>query len=598
MPTNIFNYDGTKLTTVPDARIDTTSASIKFPGYGYTNYGEAVNENMLWIMQNFASDSEPARPTTGQTWYDRINEVLKVYDGANWNEIGNVLKSSSPPTTTIPGILWYDTINKQINVWAENGWRLVGPLGSAVNTDPLNPSVPDYSSIDTVLLGDGVSNHPVWRLILGGTIVAIISKDDEFVPVPSIPDGGFASIKKGLNFNSYLANAGYYNDLGMWRNDQTNVPNLNSAYDLGSSGFGFNRVYAATFSGKADSAVMADVATAATTASISSNSNQLGGYVPDKYLMTNRNDIPDTDLAYDLGSQSFRWKDIYASNVNVSNIYVAGSQLQVGNIVSITGTANQIIVSGTKNATLSTPQDIGTSSSVRFASAGLGQPPGPSGSITFGDLTVQTTAWIPNLAYDLNSSPPASNINLLVGQRAVLKFTNFINLPLYTACQEGVYSVRLVCTATDSHNVDLQWFPNSVSTPVAVSDKFETTGIVTNTSSGVFNSVPEASNSKHLGAFWFDLVDGPADPVSDRGPFMAEFIASTYTVSKMIKASTMIALGVSINNSMWLNGEGYGSGSARLNTTTPWTSLGVIRLEPAASIGTYLSGTVMIERLA
>jgi hypothetical protein len=599
MPTNIFNYDGTKLTTVPDARIDTTSASIKFPGYGYINYGEAVNENMLWIMQNFASDSEPARPTIGQTWYDRSNEILKVYDGNRWNEVGNLLKSPTPPSTTITGILWYDTVNKQINVWAENGWRLVGPLGSAINADPQNPPVPDYSSIDTVLLSDGVSTHPVWRIMLGGTIVAIVSKDDEFIPMPSVPGGGFVSIKKGLNFNSGLVNVGYYNDLGMWRNDQTNVPNVAGAYDLGSPGFGFNRIYAATFSGKADSAVSADVATASTSASIASNSNQLGGYGPEKYLMTNRNDLPDVDLTYDLGSASARWKDVHAGTVHANNIIVNGSMLEVGNIVSISGTANQITVTGTKNVTLSTPQNIGTSSSVRFASAGLGQPPGASGSLTFGDGTIQTTAWVPGITYDLNVSPPAGNINLLVGQRTVLKFTNFINIPLYTACQEGVYSVKLVCTATNSQNLDLQWFPNSVLSPVPISgDLFEATSILTDTSSGIFSTTPVSINVKQPYAFWFDLVDGPSDPVSDRGPFMMDFMASTYTVSKMIKASSMIALGVSINNSMWLNGNGYGSGSARLNTTTPWTSLGVIRLEPSASVGTYMSGTVIVERLA
>jgi hypothetical protein len=142
----------------------------------------------------------------------------------------------------------------------------------------------------------------------------------------------------------------------------------------------------------------------------------------------------------------------------------------------------------------------------------------------------------------------------------------------------------------------LQWFPNSILTPTSISDEFETTTIATNTSSGIFSTTPSAQNTKKIGAFWFDLVDGPTDPVSDRGPFIMEFVASTYTVAKMIKGSSIIALGTSINNSMWLNGSGFGS--PRLNTTTAWTSLGVIRAEPAASPNTTMTGTVMIERLA
>lgn len=41
-------------------------------------------------------------------------------------------------------------------------------------------------------------------------------------------------------------------------------------------------------------------------------------------------------------------------------------------VVSVTGTANQISVTGTTSVTLSTPQDIGTSSNVQFRSIGVG----------------------------------------------------------------------------------------------------------------------------------------------------------------------------------------------------------------------------------
>ena len=48
MSTNIYNYNGTLETTIPDGSIDNTT-SLALPGRGYLNYGEPVNQNMLWI---------------------------------------------------------------------------------------------------------------------------------------------------------------------------------------------------------------------------------------------------------------------------------------------------------------------------------------------------------------------------------------------------------------------------------------------------------------------------------------------------------------------------------------------------------------------
>jgi hypothetical protein len=589
MATNIFNYNGTKLTTVPDGRIDTTSASIKFPGYGYINYGEAVNENMLWIMQNFAGSTPPTNPTLGQTWYDTSAVSLKVFDGTNWTDATGISTGPTQPVSPADsGSLWFDTVNKQLNVYSGSSWLLVGPLGSANNTDPVNPAIPTYNMIDAARISDGTTTHSVWRLSLGGILLAIMSVDTEFIPIPNI--SGFSTIKPGLNLNGSVAGVSITGDLTLFRNNSDNVPSATDTYDLGTSSSRFKTVYATKFNGIATSA---EVATSAGTATIAQNSDQLGGIDASKFLRTNQHNIPDTNLAYDLGSQSQQWKTVYAGNLVLN-----GVSLSTGNIVSISGTANQVIVTGTANAVLSLPQSIAPASSVRFSSIGLNQAAGAAGSLTFGDGTMQSTAYIPGTGYNLNSSPPPSNINLSIGQKIILNFTNLTNLPLYTACSQGIYKVYLVCTQTNSPNVTIEWFPNSVLTPSAISDEFETTGILTNTASGGFSTTPIAQNNKKPGAFYFDLVNGPNDAVSDKGPFMAEFIASTYTAAKMIKASTIIALGSSINNSMWLNGIGTGSGSARLNTTTAWTSLGVIRFEPSASPSSVMTGTVVIERLA
>lgn len=250
MATSIYNYDGTLLTTIPDGSIETTSASIKFPGRGYINYGEPVNENMLWIMQNFASASSPTSPLNGQLWYDTNTKLIKVYDSTSgsWVSVGGVIRSSTPPVTgSNVGALWYDTTKNQLHVWSGSAWLLLGPLGASDSLDPLNPASPAYSRIDAAVVSDGVSTHQIWRICVGTLVLAIFSKDASFVPNPAI--SGFSTINPGLNFNGSIANIGVSGDTTLFRNNQTNVPNANNTYDLGSTSFRFANVFGTAFNG-------------------------------------------------------------------------------------------------------------------------------------------------------------------------------------------------------------------------------------------------------------------------------------------------------------------------------------------------------------
>jgi microcystin-dependent protein len=253
MATNIFNYDGTLLTTVQDGTIDTNHASIKFPGRGYLNYGEAVNGNMLWIMQNFAAPSAPANPVTGQTWYDTNNQLMKFYNGSSWITIGGVIANATQPGSgSNIGSFWYDTTNNQLYVWSGTQWLLVGPLGSSNNTDPINPTISSYSKIQAARIQDNATtpvNHQVWLLIVGGTLLGILSKDQKFTPGVAIP--GFSDIKPGLNLNSSISGIGVAGDSTIFKANQTNLPDQDNHWDLGSSGFKLANVYATNFIGKA-----------------------------------------------------------------------------------------------------------------------------------------------------------------------------------------------------------------------------------------------------------------------------------------------------------------------------------------------------------
>lgn len=86
MSYTINNYNGTILANVADGTLDTTT-SLKFAGRNYAGYGEALNENQLWLLQHFANSTAPTHPVTGQVWYSTSLNVLNVYDGTNWKAI-------------------------------------------------------------------------------------------------------------------------------------------------------------------------------------------------------------------------------------------------------------------------------------------------------------------------------------------------------------------------------------------------------------------------------------------------------------------------------------------------------------------------------
>lgn len=59
--------------------IDTSSTSLSLTGKGYVGWGEHVQENLIRLLENFASDGvAPANPTIGQLWYDVSVPELKL----------------------------------------------------------------------------------------------------------------------------------------------------------------------------------------------------------------------------------------------------------------------------------------------------------------------------------------------------------------------------------------------------------------------------------------------------------------------------------------------------------------------------------------
>ena len=78
MAYTIVKSDGSILTTIADGTMNTTSTSMGLPGRNYAGYGQTLDTNIVWQLENFADSTPPAHPLRGQLWYDTGAGVMKV----------------------------------------------------------------------------------------------------------------------------------------------------------------------------------------------------------------------------------------------------------------------------------------------------------------------------------------------------------------------------------------------------------------------------------------------------------------------------------------------------------------------------------------
>src|SRR6056300_181848 len=126
MAYQIDRYNNTLLTTVEDGTVDQTT-DLKFIGKNYAGYGEIQNENFLFLLENFSGANQPARPISGQVWFDSSNSKLKFYDGTQWRTTGGAEIGSSEPTGLTDGDFWWDNTNDQLYVYNGAAFILIGP---------------------------------------------------------------------------------------------------------------------------------------------------------------------------------------------------------------------------------------------------------------------------------------------------------------------------------------------------------------------------------------------------------------------------------------------------------------------------------------
>jgi len=180
--------------TIEDGTIN-QSTSLAFPGRTTTSYGQAINENFLHLLENFANSSAPNSPVEGQLWYDNSDGVdqLKIYDGTNWVTAGGLKKAASAPevANSNPGDLWANTDTQQLYLFTGSNWILIGP--------EFSDGLLTGTSADNILGDDDVA-YNILTVKIEDQIAAIFSSQ-AFVPKTTIP-GFRAGLNAGLNLST------------------------------------------------------------------------------------------------------------------------------------------------------------------------------------------------------------------------------------------------------------------------------------------------------------------------------------------------------------------------------------------------------------
>ena len=187
MAYTISRYNREILTTVDEGTIDRTT-DLLFVGKNYSGYGEAQNENFLYLLENFSGANAPGKALSGQLWYDTDSGKLRVYNDISWRKIGITTPDDTEPSGQGLGDFWWDTSKDQLYAYNGTSHDLIGPERAGPNT----------TRMVSVEVTDTETNpHYIITAVANGKTVFVIS-ETEFQLSTESAIAGFSVIKKGI----------------------------------------------------------------------------------------------------------------------------------------------------------------------------------------------------------------------------------------------------------------------------------------------------------------------------------------------------------------------------------------------------------------
>ena len=317
MTYSVQNSDGSLTINVAASQVN-SSFSVALVGRNVSGYGQYFVQNSIRHLENFASSSAPSPDIklTGQSWYDKGEKVMRVYDGSGWQRMSATVSATAPSGGVAAGTQYFDTKDDKLKVYDGSAFVDSSYAGKVTNEYSGDSSigspqkygtrlrtayVPDntgaYKAVLALMyVSDGSSGTGVTN---GETIMAIFSDHDEFTVSSSL----------NVNFEG-LGSANVYAEL----NDTTN--------GIGTTikpGMNLRKKYATTAV-----ALAANANVAATANAIYNGTSNING--ANVFTTSSNQLVPDTALTdqVDIGSSTNRYNDLYIGSVisgnNSSNV--------------------------------------------------------------------------------------------------------------------------------------------------------------------------------------------------------------------------------------------------------------------------------------
>jgi hypothetical protein len=189
MAYQINKTDGTIVATVADGQIDNLSTDLTLIGKNYSGFGEAFNENLVKLLENFANTTSPLNPIKGQLWFDASESKLKIYNGFDFVPVSSATISSTQPSTLAIGDLWFDNTAQQLYFFDGTTAILLAPAYSAIQ---------GLSGLKVESILDTLNQTKIITSLYNNGILLGIFAKDSFTPKIEII-GFSGSIQPGFN---------------------------------------------------------------------------------------------------------------------------------------------------------------------------------------------------------------------------------------------------------------------------------------------------------------------------------------------------------------------------------------------------------------
>jgi len=196
----ILNYSGGTI-TIPLGTADTSSTPLTIIGRNWTSpnvqqgYGQALNQNFISILENFASPTAPTMPLQGQFWFDTSSATVKLNTGTPAAPVWVAMYAAGAGITSVAnGTSSVDipTLNGDINI-------SVGTIANVLTVTTAGADLlGDFTatgSVTTANITTGTNTTPGtitgdWTLTTGSKLSATYADLAEYYTIDTHAEAG------------------------------------------------------------------------------------------------------------------------------------------------------------------------------------------------------------------------------------------------------------------------------------------------------------------------------------------------------------------------------------------------------------------------